>query len=171
MSERTDTERMDWLSKSFGLALLDDDNGHWGISFSGMQNVPEGDAASEIWSSFHLRPKDWHESARAAVDAAMDGAKKNKTKRLKVASSGGALPCPFCGNRSIQTKVTGWRMARYCYGGCEATGPESDCGLSERAAKKQSTERWNARAALANDAQLGGGRLIIEVPEGDPSRE
>jgi len=34
MAKRTDSERVNWLEKNFGVALLDDDNGHWAISVS-----------------------------------------------------------------------------------------------------------------------------------------
>jgi hypothetical protein len=47
MSTRTDTERLDWIEANFGIALLDDDNGHWAVSGSGMQNVPEGEEGTQ----------------------------------------------------------------------------------------------------------------------------
>lgn len=69
--EITDKDRMDWIERNFGMALLDDDNGHWAVSFSGAQNVPEGEGPQDIWTSFFVKSDEWHPTAREAIDAAI----------------------------------------------------------------------------------------------------
>lgn len=144
---RTDTDRINWLEKNFGIALLDDDNGHWAISGSGMQNVPDGDLPQDIWTSFHVRPDEWTETVRAAIDRAMgeDPPRDRKKKVAKPTITDTLKPCPFCGGGNLHYSGEHWRMRRAC--DCGAVGPESDFGLSEKAAKKQANERWNAREA------------------------
>ncbi len=52
-------------------ALVNDDNGHWAVVEDGMQSVPEGDGPQTISTSFWIEADQWHDSARAAIDAAM----------------------------------------------------------------------------------------------------
>jgi len=70
----TDKERFDWLEiiASAGACpgLVHDDNGHWAVSITGMQNVPEGEKPSDISTSFFVEASEWRPSARDAVDAA-----------------------------------------------------------------------------------------------------
>lgn len=67
----TDTERLDWLSKQFGCGLINDDNGHWAVSWDGVQNVPMGRGPSDIDTAFFIKKKAWRKTIRAAIDAAM----------------------------------------------------------------------------------------------------
>ncbi len=68
-----DTERLEWLQKQFGCALINDDNGHWAMSWAGMQNVPEGDGPQDIQTSFFIEAKEWHDGVTEAIDAARKG--------------------------------------------------------------------------------------------------
>lgn len=67
----TDTERLDWLEKEFGCALVNDDNGHWACVCDGIQNVPSGEGAEDISTSFWIEKDKWRNSAREAIDAKM----------------------------------------------------------------------------------------------------
>lgn len=67
----TDTERLDWLEKRPGAGLISDDNGHWVVALSGMQNVPMGTGPEDIATSFFIEAKDWKPSIREAIDAAI----------------------------------------------------------------------------------------------------
>ena len=66
----TDTERLDWLKKQSGVALVNDDFGHWEVTFDGCQNVPIKTPA-DIWTTFFIKKKDWKKSIRNAIDFAM----------------------------------------------------------------------------------------------------
>lgn len=71
----TDTERIDWLAritdKGACPALINDDNGHWAISFEGIQSCPTGDEPEDIQTAFYIEAKDWKNSIREAIDDAM----------------------------------------------------------------------------------------------------
>lgn len=71
MGKRTDTERLDWLAKQGGAALVNDDFGHWAVSFDGMQNVPRKTPA-DIQTMFVIEKKQWKKTIRQAIDAAMN---------------------------------------------------------------------------------------------------
>ena len=43
---RKDTERLEKMERLIGYGLLSDDFGHWAVSGSGMQNIPENPPAS-----------------------------------------------------------------------------------------------------------------------------
>ena len=68
--QMTDTERLDWLEKEDGSALLSDDCGHWTVSTEGMQNLPM-DPPDDISTSFYVEKDQWHKSIRDAIDAAI----------------------------------------------------------------------------------------------------
>lgn len=71
----TDKDRIDWLEKQVSkgacLGLINDDNGHWALSWRGMQNVVTGKKGKDVWTSFHIPAKDWRKTIRKAIDAAM----------------------------------------------------------------------------------------------------
>jgi hypothetical protein len=68
----TDSELIDWLETQDGSALISDDFGHWAVSSSGMQNVPDDiSVASDIATSFFVEAKDWKPSIREAILAAI----------------------------------------------------------------------------------------------------
>lgn len=69
---RLDTERLDWLERQPGFALVNDDAGRWAVVSDGMQNVPDNDKAIYIATTFFIKAKDWRPSIRGAIDAAMN---------------------------------------------------------------------------------------------------
>lgn len=75
----TDTEMLNWLQTQFGVGLIHDDNGHWAVSTSGMQNVPEGPEPEFISSSFWVEPYEWKNSVREAIESAMKEEANNET--------------------------------------------------------------------------------------------
>ena len=68
----TDKQRIDWLEKQQGCALVNDDNGHWACVFDGFQNCPSGDDPENIDSVFFIEKKYWKNSVREAIDSAME---------------------------------------------------------------------------------------------------
>ena len=75
----TDTERIDWLeriaSEGASPGLINDDNGHWAVSFNGMQGcIDHGDEPVDVNTMYLVAAKDWKNSIREAIDAAiLDG--------------------------------------------------------------------------------------------------
>ncbi len=73
----TDTERLDWLEKQDGSALISDDFGNWAVTGDGVQNVPENPGErSDIETTFFIRRSGWSSSIRKAIDRAI---KENAT--------------------------------------------------------------------------------------------
>ena len=66
----TDTERLDWLEKHQGFAVVSDDFGHWACVCNGMQNVPEKTPA-DIQTTFYIERREWEKTIRKAIDAAV----------------------------------------------------------------------------------------------------
>jgi hypothetical protein len=68
----TDTERIDWIEEQTKqgacLGLINDDNGHWAISDSGMQNCPLSGDPEDINTSFFVFAGEWKDSIREAID-------------------------------------------------------------------------------------------------------
>ena len=73
-----DTQRFNWLSKQYGAALVNDDNGHWAVSYDGFQNVVTGKRGHDVQTAFFIKAKDWKQTPRKAVDAAI---KANDNKK------------------------------------------------------------------------------------------
>ena len=75
-----DTERLDWLEaqtkKGACPALLNDDNGHWAVSFEGIQNCPD-DGPCDISTAFFVDAGHWHNTIREAIDAAIQQPKED----------------------------------------------------------------------------------------------
>jgi len=68
----TDSERIEWLEKRQGQALISDDFGRWAVSTSGMQNVPEDPGTpSDIETLFFVEAAEWKGSIREAIDYAV----------------------------------------------------------------------------------------------------
>jgi hypothetical protein len=66
----TDTELLDWFEDKGSIAcaaLVNDDNGHWAVSTTGMQNVPMQDTPEDIQTTFFIEAKDWKDSIREAI--------------------------------------------------------------------------------------------------------
>ncbi len=76
----TDTERLDWLDKQDGAALVSDDAGHWAVTFNGMQRVPSAPPEG-IESFFWIEKEEWHYSVRDAIDRARADEEKRIGKR------------------------------------------------------------------------------------------
>jgi hypothetical protein len=66
----TDTERLDWLEKAEGFALISDDAGHWAVVSEGVQNLPDKHPA-DINTVFLIKKKEWRPTVREAIDAAI----------------------------------------------------------------------------------------------------
>lgn len=65
-----DTERLDWLEKQDGSALVSDDAGHWAVSTTGVQNVPMN-PPEDIDTSFWIEKAEWCKTVREAIDRAI----------------------------------------------------------------------------------------------------
>ena len=53
-------------------ALLNDDNGHWAVTFDGFQAVPNGDDPDDIETTFFVEAADWKDSIREALIHALE---------------------------------------------------------------------------------------------------
>lgn len=69
-SLRADKERLDWLEAHFGYGLINDDNGHWAISFDGIQSVGGGEEPADLQTNFYIEASKFSNSARECIDAA-----------------------------------------------------------------------------------------------------
>jgi len=69
----TDSELIDWLENEQGSALVSDDFGHWAVSNSGFQNVPDNiDIPNDIQTTFFIKAEEWKPSIREAIQAAKE---------------------------------------------------------------------------------------------------
>jgi hypothetical protein len=71
----TDTELLDWFEDKGAIvcaALINDDNGHWAVSTTGMQNVIVGDGLGDVQTTFFIEAADWKRSVREAILAFKD---------------------------------------------------------------------------------------------------
>lgn len=67
-----DAGRLDWLGSLEGVNLISDDGGKWAVSSSGFQPVPqEGGFTKSVAITSFVEPEEWHDTIRAAIDAAM----------------------------------------------------------------------------------------------------
>jgi len=66
-----DKSRLDWLESVCGSGLISDDAGRWAVSDGGIQNMPNPDSPIDISTVFTVDKKDWRNSIREAIDAAM----------------------------------------------------------------------------------------------------
>jgi hypothetical protein len=71
MKKPTDKERLDWLEKQPGGAVISDDNEHWAFASDGWQNVPAGKKTTDIQTTFFIEKKRWKKDIRTAIDFAM----------------------------------------------------------------------------------------------------
>ena len=71
-----DTERLNWLEKQAKngccIGLVHDDNGHWAVSGSGIQNCPVGRDPEDIDTTFFVFKGEWRNTIREAIDAAIE---------------------------------------------------------------------------------------------------
>ena len=63
-------ELFDWLSKQDGVALVNDDFGHWAVATSGMQNVPRN-PPDDIQTTFFIEKAEWKDSIEEAIKYAI----------------------------------------------------------------------------------------------------
>ena len=70
----TDRQRIDWLSKQDGAALINDDNGQWAFSSAGIQPVifQESDKYPYFWTTYTIEPHAFAETIRGAIDKAIN---------------------------------------------------------------------------------------------------
>lgn len=66
-----DTERLDWLEQQPGAGLISDDCGHWAVSGTGFQNIPEN-PPGDVQTTFFIEKSEWRKSVREAIDAAIE---------------------------------------------------------------------------------------------------
>lgn len=66
----TDTERINWLNKQQGYALVSDDNKHWALVVEGEQNIP-ATSPGNLLTTFFIETKDWSKTVRQAIDREM----------------------------------------------------------------------------------------------------
>jgi hypothetical protein len=76
-----DKQRIDWLEKQQGSALVSDDHSHWAVATFGMQNLPKK-FPGDIDTSFFIKKKEWKKSIREAIDFAM---KQDTTLKREIA--------------------------------------------------------------------------------------
>lgn len=65
-----DAARLDWLGLQDGCGLVSDDAGHWAVSGSGMQNVPN-DGLIDLATTYVVMADEWQPTVREAIDAAV----------------------------------------------------------------------------------------------------
>jgi len=72
----TDTELIDWLEDQAKhgacIGLINDDNGHWAVSGSGVQNCPHGRDPEDIDTTFFVFKGEWRNTVREAITAAIE---------------------------------------------------------------------------------------------------
>ncbi len=93
---RTDTELLDGLEslvnrgdcpgiipQAKGLfkvpGLVNDDNGHWAVSASGIQRVCCGEDPVDVETTFFIEAKYWRPTIREAIEAYLDADKQDET--------------------------------------------------------------------------------------------
>lgn len=67
-----DTKRLDKLENCEGVALVNDDFGHWAVVENGMQNVPD-ETPADIQTTFFIEKREWKDTIREAIDAYLGG--------------------------------------------------------------------------------------------------
>lgn len=65
-----DAARLDWLGLQDGCGLVSDDAGHWAVSGSGMQNVPDT-TPIDLATTYIVMADEWKANVREAIDAAI----------------------------------------------------------------------------------------------------
>jgi hypothetical protein len=64
----SDTELLDYLETQEGAALVSDDRGHWAVTMSGMQTIPEN-PPDDITTTFFIEKHEWKPTIREAISA------------------------------------------------------------------------------------------------------
>ncbi|HEV8364578.1 MAG TPA: hypothetical protein VGQ52_13770 [Gemmatimonadaceae bacterium] len=75
-ARHTDTGLLDGLEQAAGEGacpgIINDDNGHWAVSDSGIQNVPMDDGPADINTTFFVTADQWKPTIREAIRAYLD---------------------------------------------------------------------------------------------------
>ncbi len=70
----TDTELLNWLEEQAKqgacIGLVHDDNGHWAVSSSGVQNCLGGPDPEDVDTTFFVFKGEWRDSIREAIEYA-----------------------------------------------------------------------------------------------------
>lgn len=70
-----DKTRLDWLEEQVKNgacpAVINDDDGRWAVCFDGFQNVPIGEGAFDLHTTFFIEAKCFRNTIREAIDSAM----------------------------------------------------------------------------------------------------
>jgi hypothetical protein len=66
---RQDKELLSELEAMSGVALVSDDFGHWAVTGSGFQSVPEN-PPDDVQTTFFIKKSEWKQTVRQAIDAA-----------------------------------------------------------------------------------------------------
>lgn len=70
--KRTDTELLDGLEAKVDRGdcpgIINDDNGHWAVSGTGIQNVVTG-KPKDVQTTFFVKAKEWRTTIREAIEA------------------------------------------------------------------------------------------------------
>jgi hypothetical protein len=73
---RTDAQRLDELealvAKGDCPGIINDDNGHWAVSGTGMQSISAAPHPADVSTAFFVPAGAWHDSIRKAIDAYLD---------------------------------------------------------------------------------------------------
>ena len=82
----TDKQRLDWLEKhGMGIGLIHDDESHWIVAGSGMQQIRSTMKPGEMWGTTYLvdkaDAKGFKRKLRVAVDYAIRQDRKWKRRR------------------------------------------------------------------------------------------
>lgn len=65
-----DTNLLDWFEHIGGIcgaALINDDNGHWAVSATGMQSAAVGEDPMRVCTTFLIEANEWRDSIREAI--------------------------------------------------------------------------------------------------------
>lgn len=71
-----DTDRINWLNKHEGVALVSDDQGYWAVVEDGYQTLSVNPPA-DCQTTFIIKKKQWKSTVRKAID---DAIKRYKVK-------------------------------------------------------------------------------------------
>jgi hypothetical protein len=67
---QADVERIDYVEKLEGWALVSDDAGHWALVSDGIQSIPDR-TPGDVTTLFVIGAEQWRDSVREAIDAVM----------------------------------------------------------------------------------------------------
>lgn len=74
-----DKDRFNFLEKE-EFNLINDDYGRWACVSEGVQNVPDTDKPTDIYTTFFIEAHHWRGSIREAIDYTMELIKQERRK-------------------------------------------------------------------------------------------